>query len=857
MNKDTRQSVIKDSSKADTAVSRKRNGDSYQPEIEYTNSPVEHVMHLQRTVGNASVARLIQSGVLQAKLKIGQPNDIYEREADHLADRVMRMSLDESNGGLAFKHGLDVESVQSKAFDSQSGGISPGLESSLNSFRGSGDPLSESTRSHFEPRFGVDFGEVRVHTGARAAETSQAINARAFTMGNNIVFNRSSYAPGTSGGDHLLAHELTHVVQQRGTGLRDIHNYSSDGTTIRRSEVRGPWNISNPVHEVLTLETIKRTIEELELVLKELPEANPENISRIDNLLEMFSVKLEQYNAVDDDEKHELDVDVLDESLTDFIRGVFWPDDPKGYLFSDPYSLDFSTGTMWFEEFDADERDELEEIIARSHYGDLQFFHAMTDLGEDPMETRDRILKWSRFLIRVARETYGPEMKISDIEFVRDLFTHPDHENWKVKRLFLFDGSEPAAEAEIGLRVRRRASGALLHLVQDSYMEGHVKRDDDGNIIQFHSYMEQVGDVHGESDKWGEEGQTLEERIANLPGASQAIDKGIGLLRAIAFGDETKAMAFIENNVLKLSEKTPPRLAGPGAEFTAPDTLVDLFSDENKINEALGGFTNLSQQETILLCEKLITAIMDPKGSDPEDFKKALLLILMTQEDNVFQIVLNMMLDEISLALKRDNLDDWEEFLVICSHKTSKGSNVGAYRIKTEKNDNAARKLVFGADIWSKSISPVSINKLSNSEWAGVIIALLSGSTGEEDEQSILYILLRQSEGGFKETVDEVGGIEKIDGGIDWEEWDAFLLLCAHKKYPDTANPAKFIIAKNNDNAARMLLYGAPLTYVQIPAVGWEHLSESQWREVIKVLNSGYTGDEDQAAIIAINAYLR
>ena len=80
--------------------------------------------------------------------------------------------------------------------------------------RSPGQPLDESTRAFFEPRFGHDFSKVRLHTGSRAAESANAVQARAYTAGREIVFGADQYQPGTAAGSALLAHELTHVVQQ-------------------------------------------------------------------------------------------------------------------------------------------------------------------------------------------------------------------------------------------------------------------------------------------------------------------------------------------------------------------------------------------------------------------------------------------------------------------------------------------------------------------------------------------------------------------------------------------------------------------------------------------------------------------
>src|SRR5262245_27738529 len=78
-----------------------------------------------------------------------------------------------------------------------------------------GQPLDNATRAFMESRFGHDFSQVRVHTDARAAESAQAVNALAYTVGPEVVFGAGQYAPGTRAGHRLLAHELAHVVQQR------------------------------------------------------------------------------------------------------------------------------------------------------------------------------------------------------------------------------------------------------------------------------------------------------------------------------------------------------------------------------------------------------------------------------------------------------------------------------------------------------------------------------------------------------------------------------------------------------------------------------------------------------------------
>jgi uncharacterized protein DUF4157 len=208
---------------------------------------------------------------VQTKMKVGESNDKFEQEADRMAVQVMRMPdvavrstplsahpqfSTAQNGSIAARYQSPLkasfvqrhnmpepvsarshlpriqrmcseceeevrmkpargrETVQTSepaghAPESRSGAGSP-----INVLRGEGQPLSQSLRAFFEPRFNLDFSSVRLHTGAEAARSARDLGARAFTVGNNIVFGGGEFAPGATGGRNLLAHELTHVVQQ-------------------------------------------------------------------------------------------------------------------------------------------------------------------------------------------------------------------------------------------------------------------------------------------------------------------------------------------------------------------------------------------------------------------------------------------------------------------------------------------------------------------------------------------------------------------------------------------------------------------------------------------------------------------
>lgn len=171
---------------------------------------------------------------IQPKLKIGAVNDQYEQEADSVADQVMKMpdaGLSQSNN-VSNSYPLnsiqrkcttcqdEEELVQRKPSKKNATEISPHISSQISTLSGRGNAMSMSERQFFEPRFNKDFSNVRIHSNTRANHIASSINARAFTLGNNIVFNAGQYSHGNREGKKLLAHELTHVLQQNGvTGM--------------------------------------------------------------------------------------------------------------------------------------------------------------------------------------------------------------------------------------------------------------------------------------------------------------------------------------------------------------------------------------------------------------------------------------------------------------------------------------------------------------------------------------------------------------------------------------------------------------------------------------------------------------
>ncbi len=212
-------------------------------------------LHFQRTIGNQAGRRLLQANTegpavepgttattrfahdfsripvyaeellkTQTKLAVNTPGDVYEQEADRVADQVMRMADSQLQRTGACGGGrpkckaeqLDQEHklLQTKTVSANDDEkiIAPPIVHKV--LRSPGQPIDSATTAFFEPRFGYDFSQVRVHTDGCAAEAAQAVQARAFTLGKHITFATGEYRPETHEGRRLLAHELTHVTQQ-------------------------------------------------------------------------------------------------------------------------------------------------------------------------------------------------------------------------------------------------------------------------------------------------------------------------------------------------------------------------------------------------------------------------------------------------------------------------------------------------------------------------------------------------------------------------------------------------------------------------------------------------------------------
>ena len=172
---------------------RSGKGISHDPVGERPRSPTNALLDLQRTVGNRAVSDLLKAGPGQVE-GVSMPGEAQEIEADRVAQDIAERS----------ENTQPIQAQTSKSSDT----------ARRDTTASGGNAMDPVTRRTMESHFGHNFGDVRIHTDSRAAQSARSVDARAYTLGNDVVFAAGEYAPEKKEGKRLLAHELAHVVQQ-------------------------------------------------------------------------------------------------------------------------------------------------------------------------------------------------------------------------------------------------------------------------------------------------------------------------------------------------------------------------------------------------------------------------------------------------------------------------------------------------------------------------------------------------------------------------------------------------------------------------------------------------------------------
>ena len=227
-----------------------------------------HPFHGRKTQGHPRPT-------IQAKMTIGKPKDRYEQEADRVAAEVVQRINAPVSAGQSVQRQEEAEAeIQTKPeitalqrrYESQEGlqeaiageDASTGLENAITSARGSGQPIDAGLQQSMGQAMGADFSGVKVHTDDQADQLNRSIQARAFTTGQDVFFRQGEYNPGSRGGQELLAHELTHVVQQGGTSTSNVQRVKIESNQIEAAR------ISQTIQEITGKQNVPIEVEVLQ-----------------------------------------------------------------------------------------------------------------------------------------------------------------------------------------------------------------------------------------------------------------------------------------------------------------------------------------------------------------------------------------------------------------------------------------------------------------------------------------------------------------------------------------------------------------------------------------------------------------
>lgn len=245
----------------------------------------------------------------------------------------------------------------------------------------------------------------------------------------------------------------------------------------------------------------------------------------------------------------------------EYIRGIFWNDDPEGFFFdnNDTETDDWASGATFLSHFTSHKHKASDGtafgldalLLARSHFGDLQCLHAMAaGDGELATKTRDDIFGWLEFFYGAATGTVVETAPLGSVTVGRVHEWFPQS-SLPVRALFLIGQKGNA---------RHRAAGAFLHIIQDSYAKGHVERDPSDSILEFHSYIHQNSSKHAHDDRIPPEG------LSAMPGAQRAIQRCSTLLQLWVQNALWEDVRFyLERDVFLLAPDARP--ASPGESY--------------------------------------------------------------------------------------------------------------------------------------------------------------------------------------------------------------------------------------------------------------------------------------------------
>ncbi len=714
------------------------------------------------------IRNILYASSVKGKLKFGSSDDATESQADSAAAGYM------SGGKTAPFKTSPVSS---------SNGINLGFEHS-------GSSLSGSQKQGYESYYGQSLSDVRIHTGSRAAEAANAVDAKAFSVGRDIYFGQGQYSPNTESGQAILTHEIAHTMQQdSGNTLRKWSGHEHK----RYGDIAGQKLVQ---HKTKLLDGVKKTNTKAKAADTGLDYGDK------------FSITF----------NHEVTDSNDDTRIEPTQRSLGWATKMAGdhrgsavYLDRNSYgSLTYIllAQSNWSHFFPLAEKEWKTHHDKAVNYAKL----AHSNLKENKLSKAKQHMHTA-----LTNEAFG-------LHFLQDTFAS----GHQYPRAFdeVYDGSSgrPQTYHDILCELKGGIDMRYSRNTSHKFRGDDTGTDKDAEIVggeTFNSIAEvfcaaagvPASDV-GAKTPMANPGPNIP-KIMKDPVAGPiwyAMETDLKKFTAGKVDEEnvkTSSEAVTANQAEIMNAWRAAHKDSKGKELSTDETLAlgrNNNPDARKFYEAIlhdPGFLKSNTDEAIikfLLNDKgqydvskilnlnlpvsttkhaLKLLLNNPNdtwdGACVGEDEVAVIAILYYQTNDRFQkIVSELGMDIFDNSIQGEN---WDVFLYMCTLKCNSSNNIGANWIAKKKEDDAARWLTRIKSWRGIATEPIPYTNVSRKGWVGIIRALLSGDCGDDDEDSIVYIVRNMVKAGDGVYLASKISKDEMDSGVDWSQWDTIKAL--------------------------------------------------------------------------------
>ncbi|THB70777.1 MAG: DUF4157 domain-containing protein [Gammaproteobacteria bacterium] len=729
------------------------------------------------------IKNILYASSAKGKLKFGSSGDASEKQADSAAAGF-------ANGDKTAPY--KTTSVNNSATTDL--GISE-----------KGSALPNQQKQQYESYFGQSLSNVKIHTDSESAYAADAVNAKAFTLGNNIYFGQGQYSPNTQHGQEILTHEIAHTMQ------------TDSGNTLRKWGAREHRRYGNIAGQKL-VDNKKKFLEGLSKVNASAKPAHS-GLAYGDS----YSIRM----------RHE--IDTVDEHGTPTTeirptdRSLGWASENAGdhsssaeYLDKNKYGAPAGFTAM------------ISPYVALARSNWNHFF----PLAEKEWDVNHKTAKG--YAIAAKRElTQGKFSKAEEsmhkaltteafaLHFLQDSFASGHQYPRAFDRVFDGSSGRPQTYHDILCDVESGINMRYSRNTSHKFRGDNTGTDKDAEIVGGETYNS-IAEIYCEAT-----GTSMSDVGAKDPKVNPGPDIPKIMKDPVAgpiwYAMETDIKKFTSG---KVKNETVTTTSGKvtatqaeimnawraahtddkGKELTTDQTLA-LGKDNNpetrKFYEAIlhdPGFLKSNTDEAIikfLLNDKgqyevskilklnlpvsttkhvLKLLLNNPNdtwdGACVGEDEVAVIAILYYQTNDRFRkIVSELGMDIFDNSIQGEN---WDVFLYMCTLKCSSSNNIGADWIAKNKEDDAARWLTRIRSWRGIATEPVPYRNVSRKGWVGIIRALLSGSCGDDDEDSIVYIVRNMVKAGDGAYLASKISKDEMDSGVDWGQWDTIKALMSN-----------------------------------------------------------------------------